>query len=222
MVLETCFAEFTDTDINDKRHKQRFGWVKRLMANRNHNGELGKYPADDVSDGSDDELELSGSVADSGFDSEHAQSDNISTIPLKSITSIPSTKSPSVLSDKDANSYMALTAETSLATLSATAGQPSPQITTTATASALNTPVYDRDSESIVTLASSSRRVRRRSLDTNSSTTGIAPASIMERLTVHPAASQYASSVQNSHADESELDDKSREERATEKPYEKT
>lgn len=46
----------------------------------------------------------------------------------------------------------------------------------------------ERDSESIVTLASSSRRVRRRSIDTNCSMAGIPPASIMERLTVNPTA----------------------------------
>lgn len=215
----------TNTDINDKRHKQRFGWVKRLMNNRNHNGELGKYPQEgrDTYD-SDSSSEFSRSVAESAADSDQGHSDNISTIPLKSITSIPSTKSPSVLSDKDNNSYMASTAETSLAPSGHTVGLPSPQTTaqtaSTSAASASNTPVNDRDQESIVTLASSSRRVRRRSLDTNSSTTGIAPASIMERLSVHPTAasayapsayatSGYASSTQNSHIDaESETDEK--------------
>ncbi|EDK36015.2 hypothetical protein PGUG_00113 [Meyerozyma guilliermondii ATCC 6260] len=163
------------------------------MNNRNHNGELGKYPQEgrDTYD-SDSSSEFSRSVAESAADSDQGHSDNISTIPLKSITSIPSTKSPSVLSDKDNNSYMASTAETSLAPSGHTVGLPSPQTTaqtaSTSAASASNTPVNDRDQESIVTLASSSRRVRRRSLDTNSSTTGIAPASIMERLSVHPTA----------------------------------
>lgn len=211
--------ECANPDINDKRHKQRFGWVKRLMNNKNHNGELAKYsqqglPRDPHE--SDSSSDFPRSVAESAVDSDHANSDNISTIPLKSITSIPSTKSPSVLSDKDNNSYMASTEETSIAPSGHTAGLPSPQTTAhtapTSAASASNTPLNDRDQESIVTLASSSRRVRRRSLDTNSSTTGIAPASIMERLTVHPTAasayapsayatSGYASSTQNSHLD---------------------
>lgn len=122
------------------------------------------------------------------------QSDNISTIPLKSLTSM-STKSPSVLSShQDNGSGVASTAETSIA----------PSIhTSTANYQALNPHStqllqqanYDRDSESIVTLASSSRRVRRRSLDTNSSTAGIPPASIMERLAIHP----NAASIHNSN-----------------------
>ncbi|KGQ80418.1 hypothetical protein MG5_06252 [Candida albicans P57072] len=66
----------------------------------------------------------------------------------------------------------------------------------------------DRDSESIVTLASSTRRIRRRSIDTNCSTTGIPPASIMERLSVHPGnggtnASTYANSIKTSNDDQS-------------------
>ena len=65
----------------------------------------------------------------------------------------------------------------------------------------------DRDSESIVTLASSTRRIRRRSIDTNCSTTGIPPASIMETLSVHPGggtnASTYANSIKTSNDDQS-------------------
>lgn len=215
-------VEQAGPDLHDKRHKQRFGWVKRLMNNRNHGGDLHKYPSDaipraqrdaDVASNDSGADSAAGSAVDSAADSDMV-ADNISTIPLKSIALAPSTTSPSVLSDKDGSSYMASTAETSIAPL------PSPQTTSFAAASAASmvpTP-QDRDSESIVTLASSLRRTRRRSLDTNSSTTGIAPASIMERLTVHPAASAYApsayatsgyaSSIQNSHADESDADER--------------
>lgn len=117
-------------------------------------------------------------------------SDNISTTPLKSIVSVPSTKSPSVLSDNnhDTQSYNASTAETSIA--------PSSHLNPAIHRDSLPPPSGDRDSESIVTLASSSRRIRRRSLETNSSTAGIPPASIMERIFTQPTAnnSAYATS----------------------------
>lgn len=128
-----------------------------------------------------------------------SENDNISTIPLKSLTSA-STKSPSVLStNQDNNSYVASTAETSIA----------PSVHTTSVNhqalnphnSQLQLLAYDRDSESIVTLASSSRRTRRRSLETNSSTAGIPPASIMERLAIQPnaASSTYTASIHNAN-----------------------
>ena len=126
-----------------------------------------------------------------------SENDNISTIPLKSMTSA-STKSPSVLStNQDNNSYVASTAETSIA----------PSIHANSVTQTLNPnnqlqlQTYDRDSESIVTLASSSRRTRRRSLETNSSTAGIPPASIMERLAIHPnaASSTYTASIHNAN-----------------------
>lgn len=125
--------------------------------------------------------------------------DNISTIPLKSITST-STKSPSVLStNQDNNSYVASTAETSIAP-SVHANSVTYQ-TLNPHNSQLQLLTYDRDSESIVTLASSSRRARRRSLETNSSTAGIPPASIMERLAIHPnaASSTYTASIHNAN-----------------------
>lgn len=117
-------------------------------------------------------------------------SDNISTTPLKSIASVPSTDPPSILSENnnDNQSLNASTAETSL----------TPSLSTTPFNLLFNRdrdslPPPDRDSESIVTLASSTRRIRRRSLETNSSTVGIPPASIMERLSVQPTA--YANSL---------------------------
>lgn len=117
-------------------------------------------------------------------------SDNISTTPLKSIVSLPSTKSPSVLSDNnhDTQSYNASTAETSITASS--------HLNPIINRDSLPPPTGDRDSESIVTLASSSRRIRRRSLETNSSTVGIPPASIMERIFTQPNAnnSAYATS----------------------------
>ncbi|EGW33765.1 uncharacterized protein SPAPADRAFT_59126 [Spathaspora passalidarum NRRL Y-27907] len=140
-------------------------------------------------------------------------SDNISTIPLKSIISSQSTKSASIISDNqhDQTSLIASTAETSLAPSSNTnytfapnnntgAGTPT-GITFGNTLSVASPIGLDRDSESIVTLASSSRRIRRRSIDTNCSTTAIPPASIMERLSVQPTvgnSSTYATSVRTS------------------------
>lgn len=164
--------------------------------------------------------------------------DNVSTTPLKSIGSTPSTKSPSVLSaainnDNDNSLYVASTTETSITPtvtnnpqLSHNLSYPNSQLSNliSATGSGLGGPdrpvpqggsvsissaaaggntgtttggPVDRDSESIVTLASSSRRLRRRSLDTNCSTAGIPPASIMERLSVNPTAanSTYAVSM---------------------------
>lgn len=134
------------------------------------------------------------STANSDQITTQSDNDNISTIPLKSITST-STKSPSVLStNHDNNSYVASTAETSIAP--STHANPANQMLNPHNA---QLQVYDRDSESIVTLASSSRRVRRRSLETNSSTAGIPPASIMERLAIHPntANSTYTASIHN-------------------------
>lgn len=134
-----------------------------------------------------------------------SDNDNISTIPLKSITSV-STKSPSVLSaNQDNNSYVASTAETSIAP--SMHGNSINYQTLNPHNSHLQLQAYDRDSESIVTLASSSRRTRRRSLETNSSTAGIPPASIMERLAIHPnaASSTYAASIHNASNDRTSI-----------------
>ncbi|CAK9437571.1 uncharacterized protein LODBEIA_P19490 [Lodderomyces beijingensis] len=64
----------------------------------------------------------------------------------------------------------------------------------------------ERDNESVVTLASSSRRMRRRSIDTNCSTAGIPPASIMERVHINPTTGAsssitYATSIKTSKTD---------------------
>ena len=113
-------------------------------------------------------------------------SDNISTTPLKLIVSRTSTTNPpSILSGENHNdnsSYVASTAETSIA----------PSIHPPLSPGQFHLArsgdrERERDSELIITLASSSRRTRRRSIDTNCSMAGIPPASIMERLTVTPA-----------------------------------
>lgn len=115
-----------------------------------------------------------------GSDAGSFLSDNVSTVPLKLVASHGSTTNTrSILSGDnhaDSHSYVALTAETSLA----------PSAHVSLLPSIHTQPRAERDSESIVTLASSSRRIRRRSIDTNCSMAGIPPASIMERLTVHP------------------------------------
>ncbi|ODV68954.1 hypothetical protein HYPBUDRAFT_152209 [Hyphopichia burtonii NRRL Y-1933] len=160
-------------------------------------------------------------------------SDNISTIPLKSIVSVPSTKSPSILSgdqNHDNHSYVASTAETSIAPSVAynlneinrneinrserndRSERDSTRGERDSTRGERDSTRGERDSESIITLASSLRRARRRSLDTNCSTTGIPPASIMERLSVHPSASvangsSCAVSVRNSNERSSESTD---------------
>lgn len=119
-------------------------------------------------------------------------SDNISTIPLKSMVSSPSTRAPSVLSSDingDNSSYVASTAETSLApSIQGASLNHSLYPNVASISQALERGERDRDEELIITLASSSRRTRRRSLDTNCSTAGIPPASIVERLTVNPTA----------------------------------
>lgn len=110
--------------------------------------------------------------------------DNLSTMPLKLIVLQSSTtNSPSILSEpkEDGSSYVTLTAETSLAPSTHVSLLPSGPNSHAGPRSE-----RDRDSESIVTLASLSRRIRRRSIDTNCSLAGIPPASIMERLTVNP------------------------------------
>ncbi|WEJ97769.1 hypothetical protein PSN45_005328 [Yamadazyma tenuis] len=137
-------------------------------------------------------------------------SDNISTTPLKSMVSAPSTKSPSVLSgdmNHDTTSLDASTAETSIAPSSGShwTGTHLNPLTINRDSLAASVPttneVRDRDSESIVTLASSTRRVRRRSLETNSSTAGIAPASIMERISGQPVTTTNNSAYANSFND---------------------
>ncbi|EEQ36647.1 hypothetical protein CLUG_00770 [Clavispora lusitaniae ATCC 42720] len=177
-------------EVHDKRHARgRFSWVKRLVQGQTRTGPdlrtrpyqqqtqfpTTKYLPENASG------RKSQRSTDVSSDSESYVSDNISTVPLKSVVSHGSTtNSPSILSTEnqaDNSSYMASTAETSLAP--STHISLSPSIHTTQ-------PRAERDSESIVTLASSSRRGRRRSIDTNCSMAGIAPASIVERLTVHP------------------------------------
>lgn len=118
-----------------------------------------------------------------------AHSDNISTIPLKLIVSHTSTtNSPSIISSENnqgSASGVPSTAETSL--LPSPHASVSPSYYTGLMSTRMGGE-RERDSESIVTLASSSRRVRRRSIDTNCSMAGIPPTSIMERLTVNPTA----------------------------------
>lgn len=118
-------------------------------------------------------------------------SDNVSTTPLKSVTSA-STKTTSLLSNNPELHSNAASVETSIP--SAING-----ILQSAPGHALQQSLNERDSDSVITLASSSRRARRRSCETSSSTAAIPPSSIMERLAVHPNASaSYANSVQNS------------------------
>lgn len=122
-------------------------------------------------------------------------SDNISTIPLKSVISSPSTVSPSVLSadnNIDTRSINASTTETSIAPSNVSHLNP-----VLNNRDSLPPPAVDRDSESIVTSTSSNVRLRRRSLETTSSTAGIAPASIMERISTQPTTnnSTYTNSI---------------------------
>ncbi|RCK65992.1 hypothetical protein Cantr_01785 [Candida viswanathii] len=153
-------------------------------------------------------------------------SDNVSTTPLKSIISTQSTKEPSILSGEANNDLTSLNASTAETSLAPSVNTPTnytfaPTTTNNTTGSATATPTSnssntnntnnnqtlnlnssgapDRDSESIVTLASSTRRIRRRSIDTNCSTAGIPPASIMERLSVQPANSNYANSIRTAN-----------------------
>lgn len=117
-------------------------------------------------------------------------SDNFSTTPLKLIMSRTSTSNTaSVLSaenQQDNASLVASTAETSLYPSTHVSLSPSIHGQARNERDRDRDRERDRDSESIITLASSSRRTRRRSIDTNCSVAGIAPASIMERLSVHP------------------------------------
>lgn len=120
-------------------------------------------------------------------------SDNVSTVPLKLIVSRSSTTNPlSILSgeqQQDNSSYVASTAETSLAPsvhVPLLPGLHGALSSGRTERDSIRDRERDRDSELIVTLASLSRRIRRRSIDTNCSLAGIPPASIMERLSVNP------------------------------------
>lgn len=209
----------TNNVAESSRQRGRFNWVRRLMQSPNRqNGELidrARYNGDYYKPSkkkslkiqephqqrSDDPEEFDDSSIETdtresyNSDQMTSNSDNISTIPLKSIVSVPSTKSPSVLSNdinQDNHSYNPSTAETSIAP-SSTTPQFNP-ILFNRDREGVHIPGLDRDSESIVTLASSTRRRRRRSLETNSSTVGIPPASIMERISAQPN-SAYANSL---------------------------
>lgn len=208
--------------VDDKRAKNRFGWVKRLMQGQGgrttgaHERPLKRTPAETPSlrFADDDDSVQSDDTATRG--SLHSNTtttalymDNASTTPLKSITSTPLTKSPSVLSGgaHDNTLFVASTVDTSITPTVTQSGShqgaapsmapPGSHAHQATNPSGAASGGGDRDSESIVTLASSSRRLRRRSLDTNCSTAGIPPASIMERLSVNPTAanSNYAVSI---------------------------
>lgn len=190
-------------DLQDKRHARgRFGWVKRLVQGQNKNITHGvpephyrrRYEGDYRPAPPSDEhnrrkslrsVESPGVDFLSDEESMSVNSDNVSTVPLKLIMSRTSTtNSPSILSGEgvqDGLSYVTSTAETSLAPSTHMLLLPSVY---TSHFGARSERERDRDSELIVTLASSSRRTRRRSIDTNCSMAGIPPASIMERLTV--------------------------------------
>lgn len=139
---------------------------------------------------------------DSGLDhlSEHdtINSDNILTIPLKLVISVQLTKLPLILLDNqnDQHLYNALTTETLLAPLLIMVQLPQN------TAHTAPTPTDLRDTESVVTLASSTRRIRRRSIDTNCLTAGIPPASIFERIIVHPGGG-YDRSIEDQKSERS-------------------
>lgn len=187
-----------DLNIHDKRHARgRFSWVKRLVQGPNKNLATGirtppyENPLDlevrvhgPYSDDNSTRKSIKSQDFASDDESLSVHSDNISTTPLKLITSHTSTTNPpSVLSGEnnhhDNTSLVASTAETSIS--------PSTHVSLSPSIRGQNrdrdvSGNRDRDSESIITLASSTRRVRRRSIDTNCSMAGIAPASIMERL----------------------------------------
>ncbi|KAL6449784.1 hypothetical protein SBY92_000685 [Candida maltosa Xu316] len=186
--------------------------LKRQSSNSSDNDSDSLHTNDDDDD---DDTSLDGAS--------DINSDNVSTTPLKSIISTQSTKSPSILSGdahNDQNSLIASTAETSLAPSVHTPTNYTfaPTITTTNTSTSNNNSqslnfnsasasgAPDRDSESIVTLASSTRRIRRRSIDTNCSTAGIPPASIMERLSVQPGNSNYANSIRTANDRTSQIE----------------
>lgn len=198
-------------DIHDKRHARgRFGWVKRLVQGQNrpmepgerhHNYEI-QYEKQPRASTGEQTARKSLKSVDFASDEESQgsfHSDNVSTVPLKLIVSHSSTTNPlSILSGEpqnDNSSYVASTADTSLAPSMHGSLLPGVHgLSREATATRERDRERDRDrererdrdSESIVTLASLSRRMRRRSIDTNGSMAGIAPASIMERLTVNP------------------------------------
>lgn len=179
-------------DVQDKRQARgRFHWVRRLVQGQNKLENTQLHPVHrDISQHKQRHNQeatrslLSERSIDMNSDTESMSlhSDNISTVPLKLIISRGSTTaSPSVLSgenNQDNMSLVASTAETSIAPSTHLSIAPS-------TYGHLRSErERERDSELIITLASSTRRIRRRSIDTNCSLAGIAPASIMERLPV--------------------------------------
>ncbi|CAN3372125.1 hypothetical protein DIURU_000430 [Diutina rugosa] len=215
------------TDIPRPPTKQRFGWVKRLVQGQGRQGPSASVAKPQAGSGlshsyvvtsagqtsDEDATSLASSERSVRSHSEiHTiQSDNVSTIPLKSVISVQSTKSPSILSDPhgatDQSSFNPSTTETSIAASSIGISSPQTTVHTGVTERVAGHNLReDRDAESVVTLASSTRRRRRRSIDTNCSTAGIPPASIMERLTVHPgggALSNYARSIEDQKSERS-------------------
>lgn len=186
---------------HEKRHpRSRFSWVKRLVQGQNRTmpGTIRNAPYERTIDQTlarrklrlEDALRRS--LKSVEFETEpddnesgvllysDAISDNVSTKPLKLIVSVASTNnSPSILSGEhaqDNNLYVALTGETLLAPSHVTGR------TDRERERDRERDRDQRDSELIITLASLSRRVRRRSIDTNCLMAGIAPASIMEQI----------------------------------------
>lgn len=194
----------------------RFGWVKRLVQGQNRPIESGvrahpynpKFEKSHRHGSLHDDNSTRKSLKSVEFASDEESQgslnwDNVSTVPLKLIVSHSSTTNPpSILSNEqqpDNSSYVASTVVTSIAPSLHVSLLPSHHNGQNGVRGErdsirdreprdrdLRDRDRDRDSESIVTLASLSRRIRRRSIDTNCSMAGIPPASIMERLTVNP------------------------------------
>lgn len=214
------------TDVPRPPTKQRFGWVKRLVQGQGRQGPsalVGKslaglglshsYVVTLAGHSSDDDSTLLASLERSHLEQLEIHTimlDNVLTIPLKLVISVQLTKLPLILLDPhgtDQSLFNPLTTETLIAALLIVVHLPQTTVHTGITERFAATNLReDRDAESVVTLALLTRRIRRRSIDTNCLTAGIPPASIMERLTVNPGGtgvSSYARLIEDQKSERS-------------------
>lgn len=215
------------TDIPRPPTKQRFGWVKRLVQGQGRQGPLALVAKPQAGLGLSHSyvVTLAGQTSDEDatllallerlvrlhLEIHTIQLDNVLTIPLKLVISVQLTKLPLILLDPhgatDQSLFNPLTTETLIAALLIGISLPQTTVHTGVTERVAGHNLReDRDAESVVTLALLTRRRRRRSIDTNCLTAGIPPASIMERLTVHPgggALSNYARLIEDQKSERS-------------------
>lgn len=171
---------WTANDTGNGVRPSRFSWVKRLM-----NKPSEKTPHTRPSDRTVKTNNISRdseAVPQTELDRQSLRTNNTSTAPIVSLSTASSDSSSSA--GHPTSVYTSATTAPSTAAPSNMTNHTSPGLTLfnqTHTGSNNVTFSHNPDAASVITLASSSRE-RRRSIETNASTHGMAPASIIERI----------------------------------------